>query len=61
MKYARFHPEGERVKKAFIAVTSGGTWRRVLDDFYAGDAPGIRPPREAVDEVNATPVGCGIG
>ena len=52
IKYARFHPQAPEVKKRFIAVRGLVTWRGVLDDFYAHDSPGVRPLRDAVDEVN---------
>ena len=58
IKYARFHPFAADVKKRFIAVASLPDWQSVLDEFYAHDAPGVRPPRLAVDEVND--VDCGI-
>src|SRR5690606_3793228 len=54
IKYARFHPLGPEVKRRFIAVRGLDTWRAVLDEFYAHDAPGVRPPRDVVDEVNDT-------
>ena len=52
IKYARFHPEAAAVKARFVAVRNLATWRAVLDEFYAADAPGVRPPRESFDEVN---------
>ena len=54
MKYSRFHPDGEAVKKRFIAVRSLADWSDVVAGHYAKDGPGVRPPRDAVDEVNAT-------
>jgi nifR3 family TIM-barrel protein len=54
IKYARFHPAAADVKKRFIDVRTLADWRGVLDDFYTHDAPGVRPPREVVDEVNDT-------
>jgi tRNA-dihydrouridine synthase len=59
IKYARFHPEAGAVKARFVQVRSMDTWRAVIDDFYAVDGPGVRPPRDVVDEVNATS-GCGV-
>ena len=52
IKYARFHPLAGEVKRRFIAVRTLAHWRGVLDGFYAADAPGVRPPRGAEDEVN---------
>lgn len=52
IKYARFHPAAAEAKKRFIAVASLADWQAVLREFYAQDAPGVRPQREAVDEVN---------
>lgn len=54
IKYARFHPQSADVKKRFIAVASLGDWQAVLREFYSQHVPGVRPPRDAVDEVNAT-------
>ena len=54
IKYARFHPEANAVKGRFIATKSLADWQGVLGDFYAADGPGVRPPREVVDEVNTT-------
>ena len=54
IKYARFHPAAAEVKSRFIGVRSLDTWRAVIDEFYATDGPGQRPPREAVDEVNVS-------
>ena len=52
IKYARFHPDSAEVKRRFIGVRSLDTWRSVLADHYAHGGPGVRPPRDAVDEVN---------
>jgi nifR3 family TIM-barrel protein len=43
IKYSRLHPEGERVRDAFVAVRSRHDWQRVLDAWYAEDLPGRRP------------------
>ena len=51
--YSRFHPEHASVKRAFIAVHSLRDWTRVLDAWYATDAPGCWPSPTAADEVNA--------
>jgi tRNA-dihydrouridine synthase B len=53
IKYSRFHPQGEAVKREFIAVHSLRDWTRVLDAWYATDAPGVWPSPTAADEVNA--------
>lgn len=55
IKYSRFHPQGEAVKRDFIAVHSLRDWTRVLDSWYAADAPGVWPGPTAADEVNAAP------
>ena len=52
IKYARFHPDAAAVKSRFIAVRSLGDWSGVLAEFYATDAPGVRPPRESADETS---------
>jgi tRNA-dihydrouridine synthase B len=53
IKYSRFHPEGDAVKRDFIAVQSLRDWGNVLERWYAGDAPGVWPDAKAADEVNA--------
>lgn len=53
IKYSRFHPRGEAVKREFIAVHSLRDWTSVLDAWYAEDAPGVWPSPTAVDQVNA--------
>jgi nifR3 family TIM-barrel protein len=55
IKYARWHPRADEVKKAFIDTASLRDWNAVLDRLYADDAPGVWPSSDAVDEVNADP------
>jgi nifR3 family TIM-barrel protein len=52
IRYARFHPNAEAVKKAFIEVLSLRDWQKVLDQWYAADAPGVWPAQTTVDLVN---------
>jgi nifR3 family TIM-barrel protein len=52
IKYSRFHPRGEDVKKEFINVRSLRDWTAVLDKHYTIDAPGVWPAANAADEVN---------
>jgi len=52
IRYARFHPHGDEVKKAFIEVVSLRDWQRVLDQWYANDVPGVWPAKATVDLVN---------
>ena len=52
IRYARFHPQAEEVRKAFINVLSLRDWQRVLDQWYATDAPGVWPSKAMVDLVN---------
>lgn len=52
IKYARFHPQSDEVKAAFIDIQSLTGWRRVLDRFYSQDGPGVWPQPAAADEVN---------
>ncbi|MDB5296940.1 MAG: dus 3, partial [Phycisphaerales bacterium] len=61
IKYSRFHPRAEDVKRRFIAVQSLRDWQAVLADHYAADGPGVWPAAAAADEVNADPAmqGCG--
>jgi len=35
IRFAAHHPDGETVRKKFIAVTSTAQWRAVLDEHYA--------------------------
>jgi tRNA-dihydrouridine synthase B len=52
IKYARFHPQSQQVKDAFIAISSLRQWNAVLEQHYAADAPGVWPDPMAADEVN---------
>ncbi len=52
IKYSRFHPQAEDVKKEFINVRSLRDWTAVLDKHYAADGPGVWPVPNAADEVN---------
>jgi nifR3 family TIM-barrel protein len=44
IKYSRLHPEGERVRDAFVGVRTSADWQDVLDRWYAEDLPGCYPP-----------------
>jgi tRNA-dihydrouridine synthase B len=55
IKYSRFHPDAERVKRQFIEVHSLRDWTTVLTKWYAADGPGVWPAATAADEVNADP------
>jgi len=52
IKYSRFHPLAQNVKRDFIQIHSLRDWRGVLDQWYAGDGPGVWPTANAADEVN---------
>ena len=52
IKYSRFHPRGDDVKKEFINVRSLRDWTAVLDRHYTADGPGVWPAPNAADEVN---------
>jgi nifR3 family TIM-barrel protein len=52
IKYSRFHPFGEEVKREFINVRSLRDWTAVLERHYASDAPGVWPAPDSADEVN---------
>lgn len=43
IKYARLHPQADRVRDAFVAVTAPNHWRAVLAQWYAEDLPGVQP------------------
>lgn len=53
IRYARFHPLAEEVKKQFIEVRSLREWQAVLDRWYAQDASGVWPASSSIDLVNA--------
>jgi tRNA-dihydrouridine synthase B len=55
IKYSRFHPGGDEVKREFIAVHSLRDWTNVLMKWYAVDGPGVWPTGNAADEVNSDP------
>jgi tRNA-dihydrouridine synthase len=61
IKYSRFHPLAEEVKRAFIEVSGLRQWREVLDRYYGADGEGVWPSPTAVDEVNEGVEGCGVG
>ncbi len=52
IKYSRFHPVANVVKREFIQVHSLRDWQAVLDRWYGGDGPGVWPEANAADEVN---------
>ena len=52
IKYSRFHPQADHVKREFINVRSLRDWTNVLDRFYSIDGPGVWPAANAADEVN---------
>ena len=37
VRFATHHPDGETVRKRFIAVKNLDDWRAVLDDHYASE------------------------
>lgn len=43
MRYADWHPEGDQVRAAFIAVKSRLDWEGVLSNWYAEDCSGVYP------------------
>ena len=52
IKYSRFHPQADQVKRQFIEVQSLRDWTDVLQRWYATDGPGVWPAATAADEVN---------
>ncbi len=60
IKYSRFHPQADEVKKDFIEVRSMREWANLLSTWYAADGPGVWPAPDAVDEVNADTQGCEV-
>lgn len=52
IRYARFHPDSEVVKKAFIEVLSLRDWQKVLEQWYAQDVAGVWPAASEVNLVN---------
>jgi tRNA-dihydrouridine synthase B len=53
IKYSRFHPTAQDVKRDFINVHSLRDWTNVLDRWYSNEGPGVWPANDAADEVNA--------
>ena len=53
IRYARMHPTPRAVRMAFVAVKRPDEWHRVLDAFYADDAP--VPRRRAGDAAAPDP------
>jgi nifR3 family TIM-barrel protein len=47
IKYARLHPQSQKVRDAFVAVTKPNHWRVVLEKWYAEDLPGVEPSAPA--------------
>ncbi len=43
IKYSQLHPHHQQVRQAFCTVKQPGAWRKVLEEWYATDTPGIRP------------------
>jgi tRNA-dihydrouridine synthase len=56
IKYSRFHPAGDEVKRDFIGVHSLRDWQAVLDRWYRVDGCGVLPAGNAADEVNEAEV-----
>ena len=52
IKYSRFHPAANEVKRDFIAIHSLRDWEAVLDRWYRVDGSGVLPADDAADEVN---------
>ena len=59
IKYSRFHPQADGVKRDFIDVQSLRDWTAVLERWYTDDGPGVWPAPDAADEVNE-PASCEI-
>jgi tRNA-dihydrouridine synthase B len=53
IKYSRFHPEADKVKRDFIDVHSLRDWTNVLERWYANEGGGVWPAVNAADEVNS--------
>jgi nifR3 family TIM-barrel protein len=43
IKYARLHPDHIEVREEFCRVEEPGSWRYVLEKWYAADGPGVHP------------------
>jgi len=52
IKYSRFHPQADLVKRDFIETRSLRDWTNALERWYATDGPGVWPSATAADEVN---------
>jgi len=60
IKYSRFHPLAEQVKREFINVHSLRDWTKVLNNWYVGDGAGVWPAANAADEVNSDLQSCEV-
>jgi len=49
IKYARLHPQAEKLRDAFVAVRSPADWHEVLCRWYADDLPGRYPQLNEAD------------
>jgi len=58
IKYSRFHPNSDLVKRDFVDVQSLRDWSNVLDKWYSIDGPGVWPAADAADEVNGGEQSC---
>jgi nifR3 family TIM-barrel protein len=52
IRYARFHPQCEEVKRKFIEVRSLRDWQTALDQHYREERAGVWPPASSADLVN---------
>ncbi|MBL8818391.1 MAG: tRNA-dihydrouridine synthase [Planctomyces sp.] len=43
IRYSAWHPEPEKVRRAFVNVRNSDGWRNVLRDWYLNDLPGQFP------------------
>ncbi|TWT89705.1 putative tRNA-dihydrouridine synthase [Pseudobythopirellula maris] len=59
IKYSKLHPEHESVRADLCSVKKPGSWRQVLDRWYASDSPGVHPTVEEPNPFSsdATPSG----
>ena len=64
IRFSRHHPQGDRVKEAFIRVMGLPGWRAVLEKFYDTDGPGVAgvealPEEAQTAQCDGTSIGAG--
>lgn len=61
IKYSQLHPQHGEVRADFCSVRQAGTWRDVLNKWYATDGPGIHPPVKEPNPLASESALVGVG